>query len=71
MCHNVQTEPHLIPLEGDTLDLRSINASEEARLDIKVTGFWHHGQTAFIDVTVMHVGSASYRSNTPDNIFIK
>ena len=71
VCHNVQAEPHLIPLDGETFDLRSANTSEEARLDIKATGFWRRGQTAFFDVRVMHVNSASNRNQSTESVFLK
>ena len=71
VCHNVQAEPHLIPLDGETFDLRSANTSEEARLDIKATGFWRRGQTAFFDVRVTHVNSASNRNQSTESVFLK
>ena len=40
VCKNVQSEPHLLPLEGESFDLLTANKSEEARLDIKANGFW-------------------------------
>ena len=67
----MQVEPHLIPLDGETFDLRSANTSEEARLDIKATGFWRQGQTAFFDVRVTHVNSASNRYQSTESAFLK
>ena len=67
----MQAEPHLIPLDGETFDLRSANTSEEARLDIKATGFWRRGQTAFFDVRVTHVNSASNRNQSTESVFLE
>ena len=67
----MQAEPHLIPLDGETFDLRSANTSEEARLDIKAAGFWRRGQTAFFDVRVTHVNSASNRNQSTESVFRK
>ena len=39
VCKDVQSEPHLIPLENEVLHLNTANRSEEARLDIKANGF--------------------------------
>ena len=52
-------EPHLIPLTNEKFALKSVNTSEEARLDIKGKGFWQKGETAFFDVRVTHVNSKS------------
>ena len=59
VCNNVQAEPHLIPLDNEHLNLKSSITSPEARLDIKAGGFWSRGVTAFFDVRVTHVNSAS------------
>ena len=41
VCKDVQSEPHLIPLENEVLHLNTANRSEEARLDIKANaGQW-------------------------------
>ena len=48
VCVNVQTEPHLIPLENERFDLRTANTSSEARLDIKASDFWNRGPDIII-----------------------
>ena len=35
-CKDIVREPHLLPLTGETFTLRSVNTSQEARLDIAV-----------------------------------
>ena len=43
VCKDVQSEPHLIPLENEVLHLNTANRSEEPRLDIKakwILGTW-------------------------------
>ena len=69
VCTNVQSEPHLIPLDNDIFNLRTANTSEEARLDIKANGFWQHGQTAFFDVRITHVNSMTNTNRNTQTIF--
>ena len=69
VCHNVQAEPHLIPLDGEQFNLKSTSTSQDARLDIKAGGFWQRGVTAFFDVRVSHVNSKSYQNKTTSTIF--
>ena len=69
VCKNVEAEPHLLPLDGETFDLKSTTTNPEARLDIKAGSFWSRGVTAFFDVRVTHVNSSSNQNKTTDTIF--
>ena len=69
VCRNVESEPHMIPLDNESFSLRSANISEEARLDIKVGGFWSRGVNAFFDVRVTHVNSQSNQNKSTEKIF--
>ena len=40
VCNNVVTEPHLQPLSGETLQYKTANRDDNARLDIAANGFW-------------------------------
>ena len=51
---DVETEPSLIPLDGEDLAGRTANRSDGARLDIRARGFWTRQQDAFFDVRVTH-----------------
>ena len=52
---DVEVEPVLLPLDDEQLGpQRSINRSQEARLDIRARGFWSRQQDAFFDVRVTH-----------------
>ena len=64
-----QSGPHLLPLDGETFDLKSTTTNPEARLDIKAGSFWSRGVTAFFDVRVTHVNSSSNQNKTTDTIF--
>ena len=73
ICSNVQIEPHLQPLSGETLAHRTSNVDDQARLDISAKGFWNTShELAFFDVRVFnplaksHVNqslSSCYRKN--------
>ena len=40
VCHDVELEPKLQPLEGETFDNKTTTTEDEARLDIKANGLW-------------------------------
>ena len=69
VCKNVQSEPHLIPVENEVFELRSANTSSEARLDLKAGSFWSPGVTAFFDVRVTHVNSTTNKNKSTEQIF--
>ena len=58
VCHNVATEPGL-PLSGELVTSRSAITTNEARLDIRVRGFWSTAQDACFDVRVFHPHATS------------
>ena len=43
VCKDVDTEPQLIPVMGETISNRTANTNNEARVDIKSRGFWVRG----------------------------
>ena len=63
MCHDVQVEPRLQTLTGETFDETTANITDEARADSCGRGFWITGQMAFYDVRVFN------HPNT--NIYVK
>ena len=69
VCHNVQAESQLIPLNDEQFNLKSTTTSQDARLDIKAGGFWQRGVTAFLDVRVSHVNSKCNQNKTTSTIF--
>ena len=53
--HDVSTEPHLQPLTGEALTMRTANSGTEARLDICASGLWDNRLSrTFFDVRVFH-----------------
>ena len=54
VVRDVETEPRLLPLDGESLTGATANRATEARLDIRARGFWTRQQDAFFDVRVTH-----------------
>ena len=50
VCKDIDIEPQLLPVTGETFNNRTANTSNDARVDIKSRGFWVRGQQAFFDV---------------------
>ena len=72
VCQNVEIEPQLQPLSGESLRPRSAIHSDEARLDIKADGFWGgHGQCTFFDVRVLNPYAPSNRTTSVDKCYIR
>ena len=66
VCHNVAIEPHLHPLNGETLRGASSITQNGARLDVAADGFW--GSTferAFFDVRVFNPHTPSHQRSSP------
>ncbi|MEO7176741.1 MAG: reverse transcriptase domain-containing protein [Saprospiraceae bacterium] len=62
--HVVETEPPLQKLTGEGFDYKSANREDEARSDIKVTGFYREQRNAFFDVKVVSPFAKSYSQLT-------
>ena len=58
-----------MPLNRETLNFRTANIQDDARLDIKANSFWRYGQTAFFDIRVTHVNSDTNRGQETAKIF--
>ena len=52
ICKDVEIEPNLQPLSGESFENRDANQGDEARLDIRARGFWRNAQSAYFDVPV-------------------
>ena len=59
----------MIPVTNETMNLRTANINDDSRLDIKAKGFWQRGQTAFFDVRITHVNSASQKNQPTSKVF--
>ena len=72
VCHDVQIEPCLQPLTGESLAGASSNTSDGARLDIAVNGFWGgHFERTYLDVRVFNPLAVSNRSTSINSCYRK
>ena len=68
---DIVREPHHLPLTGETFPLRSINTSQEDRLDIAIRGVHNSMEKTFCDVRVFHSGAVSNQCQTVEASFKK
>jgi hypothetical protein len=66
VCHNVQVEPELMPIERDRVNG---NTSEKARLDVAGVGVWGAYEKTFLDIRIMHPNSDSYINKPIDKVY--
>jgi len=59
VCHDVATEPHLLPITGEQFPLRSTNTADDARLDISARGVWRPMDKVLFDVRIFHPSASS------------
>jgi hypothetical protein len=68
VCHNVQVEPELLPIERDRLSGGS-NTREKARLDVAGVGVWGAYEKTFLDIRIMHPNSDSYINMPIESVY--
>ena len=68
VCHNVQVEPQLLPIEKDRLDGGS-NTRKKARLDVAGGGVWGAYEKTFLDIRIMHPNSESYKDMSIEAVY--
>ena len=52
---DVDIEPVILPYDGEDLPRRSMIRAQEARVDIRIRGFWLRQQDTFFDVQITHL----------------
>ena len=71
VCHDVAVEPHLQPLTGEKMDLRSAKCEDAARLDVSARGVWGgRFEKSFFDIRIFNPYARSNRSSTYTNILL-
>ena len=60
VCKDVDIEPQLLPVTGETSNNRNANTSNEARVYMKSRGFWVRGQQVFFDVRLFDPNTNRY-----------
>ena len=68
VCHNVQIEPELLPIESDRLS-RGSNTAEKARLDVAGVGVWGAYEKTFLDIRIMHPNAPSYVNKPIEQVY--
>ena len=59
VCHSVANECHLQTLNGESMTHCTAITTDDARLDIRVRGFWSAAQDAYFDISVFHPNAQS------------
>ena len=59
VCHNVAREPNLQPITHEVFLHQSANTDENARFDIRATGFWSRALEALFDIRIFHPNAPS------------
>ena len=68
VCNDVETEPVLQEITGETLN-SGANLACDARLDIHARGFWERQKSTFFDIRVCHPNADSYKDLTPEQVY--
>ena len=62
VCYDVAVEPHLQPLSGETMSLKSSNTDDAARLDVSARRVWGgRFERTFFDIRVFNPSAQSNR----------
>ena len=69
--NDVELEPQLLPLTGETLCHQTANTDSDARADILIRGFWTDSRNAFIDTRVFYPHASSYRTKNLPSLYRK
>ena len=68
---DVELEPPLQPLTGETLSHQSANTEPDAHADIWVRGFWSDGRNTLFNTRVFYPHAPSYRSRCLQSLYRK
>jgi len=68
---DVELEPPLQPLTGETFRHQAANTDPDACADIRVRGFWTDSRNAFFDTRVFYPHAQSYQSSSLPSLYKK
>ncbi len=68
VCHDVQLEPELIPIESEEFHVTG-NNNDRARLDISARGLWGPFQRTLFDVRVFHPRAPIYKEKSITELY--
>ena len=67
VCHDVEIEPHLQPLQGETFAIKSTTTDYDARLYIKANGLWESRfNKTYFDVKTFNPLAKSYPESSSE-----
>ena len=66
---STEIEPKLQPLTGEEFELKSANKEDDARSDVKCTGFWRAARHAYFDIKLVSPLARSYAHKSPKSLF--
>ena len=67
VCNDVEIEPHLQSLQGESFDNKTTSTEDDARLDIKANGLWgSRFCRTFFDVKIFNPHAKSCPKNTKE-----
>ena len=66
---DVELEPPLQPLSGETFRHLTANTEPDARADTRVRGFWTNSRNAFFDTRVFYPHARSYQSRSLPSLY--
>ena len=69
VCHNVQIEPELLPIESDNPPRRG-NTTEKARLDVAGVRVWGAYEKSYLDVRIVHPNYPSYVNKPINDVYV-
>ena len=65
MHSDVEVEPHLQPINGESIN--GLNG-DDARKDVRVQSVWQNGQNAFFDIRITNTSANSQNHLSPTKI---
>ena len=68
VCNDVETEPALQEITGETLN-SGANLASDTHRDIRTRGFWERQKSTFFDIRVCHPNADSYKDLTPEQVY--
>ena len=71
VCKDIDIEPQLPPVMGQTFNNRTANTSNEAKVDIQSRGFWVSGHQTFFDARVFDQNTNWYLDKTLPQCYIQ
>jgi len=69
VLNDVEVEPRLKPLNGETFVCHSAITDTDARSDIRARGFWTRQQEAFFDIRIFYPNASSYLPRNLNSLY--